>query len=579
VQERNDQTTSSYVVFDESLAAPNAWYVVVSVGNASSRVVPLPDGGELVFGRQQNCEVVIDHDGVSRRHARVQRRRNEITVEDLESRNGTLVNGAQIAGARRLAAGDVLSIGPASVVIAAASPTRTARQVAPIGELEDRLEVEVDRAIRYRRPLGLVMLRLEGPTERVVAHVDALLGQLRRMDLLAEYGNDELAMLLPEANPAAVASVAQRAIAVGPELTATAGTATLPEDGAHAGELISIARDRLRGARAPKRKRTEKHHDLGDVVAVDPLMKQVFQLAGRAAASPITVLIVGETGVGKEVVADAIHRLGPRAKGPLVRLNCASLPEALVESELFGHEKGAFTGAVASKQGFFEAATGGTLFLDEVGELPPATQAKLLRALEQRRILRVGGTKEIAVDARLVCATNRDLEEEVARGRFRQDLFFRISAFVIPVPPLRDRRMEIVPLATRFVRELSADFGDAVATISPAALEALRTYDWPGNVRELRNVIERALVLSGGEPIEPHHLPDRICEDLAPTPTPRLGRAFSVRQRVAEVERDAVVSALDSTGGNQSQAARKLGISRFALIRLMVKHDLKPRPR
>jgi DNA-binding NtrC family response regulator len=578
VQERNDQTTSSYVVFDE-LSAPNTWYVVVSIGGASSRVVPLPDGCELVFGRQQNCEVAIDHDGVSRRHARVQRRRNEITVEDLESRNGTLVNGAQIAGARRLAVGDVLSIGPASVVIATASPTRTARQVAPIGELDDRLEVEVDRAIRYRRPLGLVMLRLEGPTERVVAHVDALLGQLRRMDLLAEYGNDELAMLLPEANPAAVAAVAQRASAVGPELTATAGTATLPEDGAHAGELISIARERLRGARAPKRKRTEKHHDLGDVVAVDPLMKQVFQLAARAAASPITVLIVGETGVGKEVVADAIHRLGPRAKEPLVRLNCASLPETLVESELFGHEKGAFTGAVGPKQGFFEAAAGGTLFLDEVGELPPTTQAKLLRALEQRRIVRVGGTKEIVVDARLVCATNRDLEEEVVRGRFRQDLFFRISAFVIPVPPLRDRRMEVVPLATRFVRELASDFGDAVATISPEALEALRAYDWPGNVRELRNVIERALVLSGGEPIEPHHLPDRICEDVPSTPTPRLGRAFNVRQRVAEVERDAVVNALESTGGNQSQAARKLGISRFALIRLMVKHDLKPRAR
>jgi DNA-binding NtrC family response regulator len=357
------------------------------------------------------------------------------------------------------------------------------------------------------------------------------------------------------------------------------GTATLPDDAAHAGELISIARERLRGARAPKRKPTEKHHDLGDVVAVDPLMKQVFQLAARASSSPITVLIVGETGVGKEVVADAIHRLGPRAKGPLVRLNCASLPETLVESELFGHEKGAFTGAVGSKQGFFEAASGGTLFLDEVGELPPTTQAKLLRALEQRRIVRVGGTKEIAVDARLVCATNRDLEEEVSRGRFRQDLFFRISAFVIPVPPLRDRRMEVVPLATRFVRELSADFGDAVATISPEALEALRAYDWPGNVRELRNVIERALVLSGGEAIEPHHLPDRICEDLPATPTPRLGRAFNVRQRVAEVERDAVVSALDSTAGNQSQAARKLGISRFALIRLMVKHDLKPRPR
>jgi DNA-binding NtrC family response regulator len=574
----SDQTTTTFSVFEEAPAA-STWYVVVSVGGASSRVVPIPDGAELVFGRQPSCGVVIDHDGVSRRHARVMRRRNEITVEDLESRNGTLVNGTAISGVRRLAAGDALAIGPATAVIATTTTSRASRQVATISELEDRLDIEVDRAVRYRRPLGLVMLRLDGPTDRVLAHIDALLGQLRRMDLLAEYGPDELGILLPEAGPEAVAAVAARACAVGHELTAAAGSATLPEDAGHAGELISVARDRLRGARTPSRRRMDSQHDLGsDVVAVDPLMKQVFQLAARASASPITVLVVGETGVGKEVVADAIHRLGPRGKGPLVRLNCASLPESLVESELFGHEKGAFTGAIGAKLGFFEAASGGTLFLDEVGELPVATQAKLLRALEQRKITRVGGTKEIAVDVRLVCATNRDLEAEVQRGRFRADLFFRISAFVIPVPPLRDRRMEIAPLATRFTRDLSLELGDTPATIGPEALEALRAYEWPGNVRELRNVIERALVLSGGGKIEPHHLPDRICE-TAPSVPSSLGRPYNVRQRVAEVERDAVAAALESTGGNQTQAARKLGISRFALIRLMEKHDLKPRAR
>ncbi|MDB4954276.1 MAG: sigma54 specific transcriptional regulator, Fis family [Myxococcales bacterium] len=496
-------------------------------------------------------------------------------LEDLGSRNGTLVNGATISAPRRLSPGDIVTIGPASVVVATSSAVRRARQVASAAELEDRLDAEVDRAARYRRPLGLVMLRLEGPTERVLAHVDTLLRQMRRMDMVAEYGTDELALVLPEAGPEAVGVVAKRASKVGEHVAAAAGYATFPEDGSHAGELISVARERLRGARTHKRGRTVPPENDGDVIVIDPLMKHVFELAQRAAASPITVLIAGETGAGKEMVAAALHRLGPRAKGPYVRLNCAALPDSLVEAELFGHEKGAFTGATAQKLGYFEAASGGTLFLDEIGELPLAMQVKLLRVIEQRKIVRLGGTKELSVDVRLVCATNRDLELEVSRGRFRADLYFRISAFVIPVPPLRDRRTEIRPLATRFARELSAELGDRIASISADALESLESYDWPGNVRELRNVIERAVVLSGGSSIELRHLPDRLREQ-ATTEAP-LERPFDVRQRVAEVEREAVVAALDATAGNQTQAARKLGISRFALIRLMEKHELKSR--
>jgi DNA-binding NtrC family response regulator len=395
------------------------------------------------------------------------------------------------------------------------------------------------------------------------------------MDLVAEYGTDELAIVLPEAGPAAVTAVAQRACAVDATLVAAAGTATMPEDGAGAGELIGAARERLRGVRVAQRGKTPTPRPIGDeVVVVDPLMKHVFLLASRAAVSPITVLIAGETGTGKEVVAEAVHRLGPRSKGPFVRLACGALAESLVESELFGHEKGAFTGAVAAKQGYFEASAGGTLFLDEIGELPLTTQVKLLRVLEQRKIVRIGGTREIPVDVRLVCSTNRDLELEVARGRFRADLYFRIGAFVIPVPPLRDRRSEIAPLATRFAREVSADLGDRVATITPEALAALQAYDWPGNVRELRNVIERAVVLCAGSKLEAHHLPDQVREQAA---TESPAQVLDVRQRVAEVERDAVVAALDATAGNQTQAARRLGISRFALIRMMEKHELKAR--
>ncbi|HEV7555054.1 MAG TPA: sigma 54-interacting transcriptional regulator, partial [Kofleriaceae bacterium] len=497
-----------------------------------------------------------------------------VSIEDCGSRNGTTVNGMPITGSRRLTAGDVIGVGPATAIVATSSATRRTRQIATIGELEDRLEAEVDRAIRYHRPLGVVMVRLEGATDLVMSHVEKLSGHLRRMDLIAEYGSDEIALVLPEADPAAVFVVAQRCASPDPGLLARVGSATFPEDGSNSGQLIGCARERLRGARAnaPIAKNTDSMPILGtDVVVIDPLMKQVFKLAKRAATAAISVLVVGETGTGKEVVSETIHRLSPRAAGPYVKLNCAALSETLVESELFGHDKGAFTGAIATKAGFFESANGGTLFLDEIGELPLGTQAKLLRVLEQHKITHVGGTKEIPIDVRLICATNRDLEAEVHRGRFREDLYFRIAAFVIPVPPLRDRKTEILPLAVRFTGEIASQLGHPPIGFSPEALDALQEYDWPGNVRELRNTIERAVVLSSGAgKIERHHLPERMHERAT-----QPADALDVRQRVAAVERDTILAALDATGGNQTQAAKKLGISRFALIRLMDKHDLK----
>jgi DNA-binding NtrC family response regulator len=489
-----------------------------------------------------------------------------------------VVNGAVISGPRRLTAGDVVLVGPAAAIVACASAARTSKPVATSGELEDRLDAEVDRAVRYHRPLALVMLRFEGPPDPITAHIERVNDQLRRMDLLAEYGADEVAIVLPETERADAETVAQRASAAGTGITVHSGIASFPEDGSHAGELVSVARERLRGARSPRKRLATNSTMIAlgrQLVIADPLMKQVFELAKRVASSSITVLVVGETGSGKEAVAEVVHRRSARAEGPYVRLNCASLSASLVEAELFGYEKGAFTGATATKEGFFEAAASGTLFLDEIGELPLTTQAKLLRVLEQRRIVRVGGTKEIPIDARLICATNRDLELEVRRGRFREDLYFRISAFVIPVPPLRDRKSEIPMLAAQFARDVSSELGDHTVTISPDALAMLSAYDWPGNVRELRNVIERAVVLCGRGRIEPHHLADRLRERVLRTTS--VPGPLDVRQRVADVERDTVVAALEATRGNQTQAARQLGISRFALIRLMEKHDLKQR--
>ena len=551
----------------------SSWFLIVSSSGAlGTRLVAVDDGHDVVVGRHAGCEVRVDHDAVSRKHATFRRDGDHVSVSDCGSRNGTLVNGTPIQGSRRLTAGDVVTIGPVTAILASASPSRV-RKIATLGEFEDRLEAEVDRAVRYQRPLALVMLRPEGAPELVAMHVETLAGQLRRMDLLAEYSADELALLLPETNLAAAEHVARR-VRTSRQVKIHVGLACFPTDGSHAGELVTAAHERLRGARRPARRATTAGLDLSGrrVIAADPQMKHVFALAKRVAPSPITVLITGETGVGKEAVAEAVHRLGPRGEGPYVRLNCASLSESLVESALFGHEAGAFTGAKEKQIGFFEAASGGTLFLDEIGELPAASQVKLLRVLEQRRIVRVGGTSEIPVDVRLVCATHRDLEAETERARFREDLYFRISAFVIPVPPLRDRRGEIPLLAKHFATELANELAQTPPKIDDEALAMLVRYDWPGNVRELRNVIERAAVMSRGGKIDVRHLPEKLRERAA-----FGGRSQAVRHRLGAIERDSVIAALDAHDGNQTHAAKQLGISRFALIRLMDKHDLKPR--
>jgi transcriptional regulator with GAF, ATPase, and Fis domain len=296
-------------------------------------------------------------------------------------------------------------------------------------------------------------------------------------------------------------------------------------------------------------------------------------MVDRIARTPITVLLLGETGVGKEIVAEQIHRRSDRAGKPFIKLNCASLPETLLESELFGHERGAFTGAERRKIGYFEAADGGTLFLDEIGETPLALQAKLLRVLEARRLTRVGGTAEVEVDVRLICATNRELEAEVKRGRFRQDLYFRVSAFTLLVPPLRDRRAEIVPLAEHFARQFARELKQPAPAFEPEARRLLESHAWPGNVRELRNAVERAVVLHAGV-IAPEHLPDALRERARASGV--AGR--EIRDQLADVERDAIVAAMEATGWNQTHAAQRLGLSRRALIYKLEKHGLKAAP-
>jgi transcriptional regulator with PAS, ATPase and Fis domain len=288
------------------------------------------------------------------------------------------------------------------------------------------------------------------------------------------------------------------------------------------------------------------------------------------APAPTTVLILGETGVGKEVVAEQIHQQSPRAKKPFVRLNCGSLPETLLESELFGHERGAFTGAERRKIGYLEAANEGTLFLDEIGELAPAMQAKLLRVIETRRFMRVGGREEISVDVRIVSATNRDLEEEAREGRFRDDLYFRLSAFVLRIPPLRERPAEVAALAELFARQFAQRMGSAPPVFAPDASTALRRCAWPGNVRELRNAVEHAVVLADQGTIRATHLPETVRRD-APLPA----NAGAMRDHLAVIEKRAIQEALAAVDGNQTRAAKRLGMSRRALIYKLSKYGIK----
>jgi DNA-binding NtrC family response regulator len=369
-----------------------------------------------------------------------------------------------------------------------------------------------------------------------------------------------------------------------------------------------------------------------EAIVRDPAMRALYEQVSLAAQGPISVLLIGETGVGKEVVARTVHARSPRADKPFIALNCAALPETLLESELFGHEKGSFTGAAQARPGLFEAADGGTIFLDEIGELPMVIQVKLLRVLEDRTVLRVGSRTPRSINVRFVSATNRDLEAEIERGTFRHDLFFRLNGISFTIPPLRERVTEILPLARAFIANASRELGRPASRLSSEAVAMLESYTWPGNIRELRNAIERAVILCRGDSIEPKHLPPRIQIEVKSKSAPastrdmdgddsassrrgpassgaadragpasaggadRLGSADAsgseptdpggagpdpgeLRRQGAQLrERERIIAALAECAGNQTQAAKLLGISRRTLVSRLGAYDL-PRPR
>jgi DNA-binding NtrC family response regulator len=326
-------------------------------------------------------------------------------------------------------------------------------------------------------------------------------------------------------------------------------------------ELLASVQQATGLTRIAPRKYTTERPLPAHIVAQSPLMQAVFHEASVIAPSESRVLITGESGVGKEVLADIIHDWSLRASGPLVKVNCAAIPENLLEAELFGHEKGSFTGAVAQRRGRFESADGGTIFLDEIGDMSPPLQAKLLRVTQEGTFNRIGSNHELHVNTRVLAATNKHLEEEVKAGRFREDLFYRLNVFELNVPPLRERVEDILPLAAAFI----AEFTQGKARFSSSVADCLARYPWPGNVRELRNAMERCSLLSMGELILPEHLPTRVRALADPTTSAAPAEAVDA-ERLGEIERQAIFQALRKHEFNRTETAKALGISRRALL-------------
>jgi two-component system response regulator AtoC len=585
---------------------------------------PLPETGDVVIGRANDSDVQVEDRGISRRHAKLTLGAT-MTIEDLGSANGIRVRG------ERVKPGDSIEIradepfelgGFLAVVQHRSSPVRM-RRIWPHDYFEGRLTDECARAERSGAAFMLVRLHVDNGA--LAARLPEVLGRhLRAIDVVGLYAPGEYEILLIDTTPEAAATPMRRIANELDELGIPhrIGAAAYPRDGRDSDSLVASVSALARGQ--------SNAVVVEPVVVTEGAMERLKHFVERIATGTLSVLILGETGVGKEVMAEAVHRLSPRAKAPFLRLNCAALSESLLESELFGHEKGAFTGAVQAKAGLLESAQGGTVFIDEVGELPLSLQVKLLRVIEERQVLPVGGLRTRRIDVRFVAATNRDLEAEILRGAFRQDLYFRLNGVSLVIPPLRERVGEIEGLATAFIPVAAKEAGrSSEPRLSREALRMLQRYSWPGNIRELRNVIQRAVLLCGNE-ITPEHLPVqkmestfaaapgsqpgealglghngpprphppargasgivdefsdlptatvRVRADSGPISTATQGStAVQIREEMRAIERRRIQEVLEQCAGNQTRAANVLGISRRTLVNRIEAYDL-PRPR
>ena len=558
-------------------AGPRGPHLVVVV-ESSSFPFALPPQGEILIGRGTEADLPLEERAASRRHATLTISGGQVQITDLGSMNGTYVNGERLEGQRPLLAGDTITIGAAMMILYLPPGAAPSRQFGDAPTLRRKLQEELERARLFDRALSVVALLFPTAADRdsIARRVDA---GLRSVDATGWLSGTELVAVLPEVDEDDAAETTRRLLAAVNVLgvEARAGFAVYPTTACDSDALLAAARGAARGAHSGDVADPDAaaRVEIGDrkVVVADPATVGLMDLIRRLARTDLPVLVQGETGVGKENAAYALHWWSGRQAGPFVAVNCATFSETLVESELFGSEKGAFSGAVATRPGLLESAAGGTIFFDEIGELPRALQPKLLRVLETKRAMRVGGTRERELDVRVVAATNRNLREEVKAGRFREDLLFRLNAATVVLPPLRNRPREIAVLARTFLGDACRRLAISGKSFSGASLHALTGYPWPGNVRELKNVVEYLAATTADEviddatvrsrlaAIEPEAAPAPAEEPPSPArkPTP-AGNFAPIADEVRELERRRMTEALEASGWVQTRAAELIGM-------------------
>lgn len=552
-------------------------------------VVPIVPEVPIVIGRTEPSDIRPRSRRLSRQHASFALVEGEVWIEDLKSTNGTFVNGRRIDVPTRMSLGDEVTLGSVTVSLHGLDEA----WLRPLGleghdRFEQLVETELDRARTFERPLSILMIRARDPGgPRLGSWVPKLAEMLRLVDKAALFGPDCVEVLLPEMDPKRAVAFAHEVVArLADVMEVGVGVACWPTDGPSAAQLTEAARNAVMSA-TPEHP-VEAHRDRSEMVSLavsegpvvrDPAMAALYRTIDRVASSAISVLIIGETGTGKELIAREVHERSERRTGPMRVINCGAIPEGLLESILFGHERGAFTGADQRRTGVFEEAEGGTVFLDEIGELSLQAQVALLRVLETRRIQRVGSSKEVPVDVRVLAATHRNLEAMCDDGSFRWDLLYRLNGITLMVPPLRDRVGDIRAMVGTFVQDSNKANGRAVRGLAADVMPLLERYRWPGNVRELRNTIDRAVVIAVGDLITVEDLPERLVAqvDLSRMPTeaaaPFLGRTedadapeLDLKERVKTYEITLIRSALHEAHGNQTAAADLLGIPRRTLV-------------
>jgi two-component system response regulator AtoC len=547
---------------------------------------PLPLRGTLVVGRSSKCEVRIDDPLASREHARIRVEPVDppvISITDAGSANGKRLRDAQLKQDEwaPLRPGETITIGSTMIMVLEDRPPMGPRRLWSHASFEDRLEEECEHAAESGEPFAVVRLKFGGAATPWTTILPILARELSPPHVFAGYGPRDYEILLLEPHPKEAERLVEALVETCRKagIECTSAMAWYPRDGRSVDGLLARANALVKASgRAAA--------VIGEGAPLEVAgMQRVQGMAVRAASSAINVMILGETGVGKDVLARLIHRLSPRQNKPFVALNCAGLSQSLIESELFGHERGAFTGAVGAKIGLLESANGGTVFLDEIGEMPVPMQAKLLRVIEAREVLPVGAVRSRAINVRFVSATNRDLEVAVADGGFRADLLFRLNVMTLVVPPLRERSDEIVALVDTFIAQMSHETArPTVPHVSREAMNCMLAYSWPGNIRELRNVLERAFVLCDGVEIGLRHLPvekmNRAVVDQpagAAVVAPLGGELPPIDDPKKAAERQRILDALAECASNQTRAAELLGMPRRTFVYKLDYYGI-PRP-